>query len=106
MAYRPDGAWTQLFEAAPGFIRTELWRGAGGEYLTADYWSSVEDFERFQAGMGEAYRRLDEELECISGKEVFVGAFDLADWLLNPARPAGVRESGPWNTSNPRRRGQ
>jgi heme-degrading monooxygenase HmoA len=77
-AYRPDGDWAKLFATAPGFIRTELWRGEDGVYLTADHWRSVEDFERFQADQGDEYRRLDSELEGIAGVELFVGAFDLA----------------------------
>ncbi|HJS40065.1 MAG TPA: antibiotic biosynthesis monooxygenase [Sphingomicrobium sp.] len=76
-AYGRDGDWARLFAAAPGFIRTELWRDGDGIYLTADHWESVEDFERFQAGQGNAYRKLDAELEGIAGIESFVGAFDL-----------------------------
>lgn len=78
-AYRSDGDWARLFATAPGFIRTELWRGANGRYLTADHWESLADFERFQANQGDEYRRLDAELEGIAGNETFLGAFDLAD---------------------------
>ena len=78
-AYRSDGAWAALFAAAPGFIRTELWRDGDGIYLTADHWRSFEDFERFQATQGEEYRRLDVELEGVSVAETFLGAFDLVD---------------------------
>lgn len=78
-AYKSDGEWAKLFAAAPGFIRTELWRSGEGLYLTADYWRSLGDFEAFQASLGEAYRKLDEELEGVAGMESFVGAFDLAD---------------------------
>ena len=46
-AYKSDGDWARLFESAPGFVRTELWRGADGSYLTADHWESLADFERF-----------------------------------------------------------
>ena len=38
-----------------------------------------DDFERVQANLGAEYRRLDEELEGVSGVETFIGAFDLAD---------------------------
>ena len=78
-AYRADGDWARLFATAPGFIRTELWRDGDGVYLTVDHWDSVQAFERFQAGQGEEYRRLDAELEGIAGIESFVGAFDLVD---------------------------
>lgn len=78
-AYRSDGDWAKLFATAPGFIRTELWHAEDGSYLTADHWNSLGDFERFQANLGDEYRRLDEELEGVSGVETFIGAFDLAD---------------------------
>jgi heme-degrading monooxygenase HmoA len=78
-AYNSDGDWARLFATAPGFIRTELWREAGGSYLTADHWRSVEAFERFHAESGDAYRRLDAELEGVAGIETFLGAFDLVD---------------------------
>lgn len=78
-AYRADGDWARLFATEPGFIRTELWRDGDGIYLTADHWETVEAFERFQAGQGQAYRKLDAELEGIAGIESFVGAFDLVD---------------------------
>ena len=77
-AYGPDGAWARLFATAPGFIRTELWQSSDGSYLTADYWSSPRDFDRFQSSHGEKYYRLDRELEGIAGAETFVGAFDLS----------------------------
>jgi heme-degrading monooxygenase HmoA len=76
-AYRSDGDWAKLFSTAPGFIRTDLWRDGDGIYLTADYWQTVREFERFQAGQGEAYRQLDADLEGIAGIETFLGAFDL-----------------------------
>lgn len=78
-AYRHDGEWARLFAAAPGFIRTELWRSGDGLYLTADYWLSAADFEMFQSNLGDAYRKLDRELEGIAVAENFVGAFELAD---------------------------
>ena len=76
-AYRADGDWARLFGAAPGFIRTELWREGDGVYLTADHWQSVQAFEAFQSGHREAYRRLDAQLEDVAGIETFLGAFDL-----------------------------
>lgn len=78
-AYRSDGDWARLFGTAPGFIRTELWRAKDGAYLTADYWSSLADFEQFQASLGESYRQLDAKLEGIATSETFIGAFDLVD---------------------------
>src|SRR5262245_29201259 len=79
VAYRSDGDWAKLFAAAPGFIRTDLWRDGDGIYMTADHWESVTAFEAFQASLGEEYRRLDAELEGVAGIETFLGAFDLVD---------------------------
>ena len=78
-AYGSEGDWARLFASAPVFIRTELWRDESGAYLTADHWKSRDAFERFQASQGEDYRRLDAELEGVSGVETFLGAFDLVD---------------------------
>ena len=78
-AYKSDGDWARLFATAPGFIRSELWRETDGTYLTADHWESAGAFERFQVESGDAYRRLDTQLEGISGIETFLGAFDLVD---------------------------
>jgi heme-degrading monooxygenase HmoA len=77
-AYKSDGDWARLFGSAPGFIRTELWRNANGDYLTADHWESLQAFEQFQQTQGDEYRRLDAELEGVAGVETFIGAFDLA----------------------------
>ena len=76
-AYKSDGDWARLFASAQGFIRTELWHGPDGIYMTADHWESLEAFERFQERQGEDYRRLDAELEGVAGVETFLGAFDL-----------------------------
>ena len=78
-AYKSDGDWAKLFATAAGFIRTDLWRDGDGIYVTADHWESVEAFERFQAGQGDEYRRLDAELEGIAGIETFLGGYDLVD---------------------------
>jgi heme-degrading monooxygenase HmoA len=77
-AYKSDGDWARLFATAPGYLRTELWRGADGSYMTADHWESLEAFERFQANQSDEYRKLDAELEGIASTESFIGAFDLA----------------------------
>ena len=72
-------ASARLFSAAPGFLKTELWRSADGSFLTADHWRSEADFDRFQQSLGEEYHRLDAELEEVAGVETFLGAFDLVD---------------------------
>jgi heme-degrading monooxygenase HmoA len=75
-AYGPDGDWARLFGEAPGFVRVELWRGEDGSFMTADFWASREDFDRFQANLGERYHALDAELEGLTADEIFIGAFE------------------------------
>ena len=78
-AYGSDGDWARLFATAPGFIRTELWRGRDGSYVTADHWNSLEDFERFQSDREKDYRLLEAQLEAFAGVETCMGAYDLDD---------------------------
>jgi heme-degrading monooxygenase HmoA len=79
-AYGSAGEWARLFSSAPGYIGTELLapREPGGWWMTIDRWRSIEDFEAFQGHHGEAYRRLDAELEDVAGEEQFVGTFETA----------------------------
>ena len=74
-AYGSDGDWARLFAEAEGFQRVELWRSEDGSFMTADYWASRADFDRFQANLGERYRALDTELEGLATDEIFIGAF-------------------------------
>ena len=75
-AYARDGPWAELFAQAPGFIGTRLLRGSDGWWLTIDSWDNADAFARFQADQGDAYAKLDRELEGVAGEERFVGAFD------------------------------
>ena len=47
-----------------------------GPWLTLDRWQSRAAFDQFQQDTGEAYRRLDAELESLTADELFIGAFD------------------------------
>ena len=78
LAYGHVGVWAALFAKANGYLGTELHRPdqTGGWWLTIDRWNSAADFERFQDDFDEEYRKLDRELEGISGEEQFVGAFN------------------------------
>ena len=67
--YGPDGSWGQLFRRAPGYIRTELYRGEGGEYLTLDYWETPETYLEFKQAMGDEYAALDARLESLTERE-------------------------------------
>ena len=67
--YGPDGSWAELFRKAPGYIRTELYRGDEGEYLTVDYWENAETFLEFRAARGDEYAELDARMEKLTERE-------------------------------------
>jgi heme-degrading monooxygenase HmoA len=72
-AYRPDGAWVELFRQSPGFVGTELVRGEeAGVYLTIDRWSSSAAYEAFLRGAHAEYERLDAELASLTESEELV----------------------------------
>ena len=77
-AYSGDGVWAELFRQDEGFVGTILLSPVepGGPWLTLDRWQSQAAFERFQDDFGEAYRRLDAQLEPLTTDELFIGAFD------------------------------
>ena len=79
--YGADGVWAALFARAAGYLGTTLYRPEepGGAWMTIDRWDSAGAFEAFGRDFGEEYRRLDIELNDISGEEEFVGAFEDAE---------------------------
>ena|SRR6266849_4941250 len=77
--YGPAGAWAQLFQRAPGHVRTELLkdRGLPGRYLTCDYWRSLESYTAFQAQWKDEFDALDREGEVLTLRETCIGEFNL-----------------------------
>ncbi len=77
--YGSAGAWIQLFQRAPGYVRTELLkdRGLPGRYLTCDYWQSQEAYTAFQAQWKEQFESLDRECQGLTLRETCIGEFTL-----------------------------
>lgn len=73
--YGRDGAWAALFRRAPGYVRTELFRGGDG-HLTLDYWADEASFARFQAEHGHAYEELDRQCDALTLAEERIGIID------------------------------
>ena len=76
-AYGPDGDWATLFRRAPGYVRTELLRGADGDYLTIDIWQSESDWTSFQAAHLAAYEELDKRCQPLTTRETKLGTFSI-----------------------------
>jgi heme-degrading monooxygenase HmoA len=76
-AYGPQGAWAKLFQAGPGYIRTELIRDlrSANRYMTLDYWQSRRQYETFRKKNGEAYLALDQKCAALTTKETEIGRF-------------------------------
>ena len=76
-AYGPDGDWVKLFRQGEGFVRTELLRDPTetGRYLTLDYWTSEEAYERFRQQHAKEYQGLDSTCEALTWREAHLGSW-------------------------------
>ena len=76
--YGPQGEWARLFRRGDGYERTELLQDASGglRYLTLDYWTSRQQYERFQREHQAEYQALDERCAHLTMKETRLGEFD------------------------------
>ncbi|MDB5697435.1 MAG: hypothetical protein JWN69_239 [Alphaproteobacteria bacterium] len=77
MTYGHGGDWAKLFRQADGYVRTELLRGKEGDYLTIDYWRSIEAWDDFSTRFGEAYNRLDAHCDALTEAEERIGLFEI-----------------------------
>ncbi len=73
--YGPEGTWAAFFRRDPAFVRTELLRGEGNEYVTLDYWSSKEAFLAFRAAHLEEYEAIDRGFEALTESETRIGDY-------------------------------
>ena len=79
--YRPDGAWSELFREAPGFVSITLMKDLKrpSRYLVADRWTSVELYEEFKRDRRVEYEALSERGARLYASEKEVGRFDFVD---------------------------
>lgn len=73
--YGRDGTWAAFFRRDPAFVRTELLRGEGNEYLTLDYWRSKEAFLAFRAANLAEYEAIDRRFEALTESEERIGDY-------------------------------
>jgi heme-degrading monooxygenase HmoA len=76
--YGPQGAWVKLFERAPGFIETTLYRDRKDNlrYVTIDRWESEEAFMDFRATFAAEFDRLDRAGERLTLEETSLGELE------------------------------
>ena len=79
--YGPGGTWTALFSASQAYVRTELLRSLEHptEFLTLDYWTTQDDYVRFQSASREEYANLDRRFERLTVREERIGDFTKGD---------------------------
>jgi hypothetical protein len=77
-AYAADGAWSELFARAAGFLGTEFYRDAAraDRFLTIDRWQDEQSWQSFLIEFGPEYQALDLQLEGLAAAErsVFEGS--------------------------------
>src|SRR5215472_2439052 len=76
-AYGSEGGWAQLFRTGDGFSGTELHRDVSvpGRYVTLDFWSSGEAYQRFRQRNAARYAAIDAECQSLTESEVEIGSF-------------------------------
>ena len=78
--YGPSGEWVQLFQRAPGYVRTELYRDRSQprRFLTIDHWESKEAWETFRARFAVEFAALDDTCTAWTTREVEIGRLEPA----------------------------
>ena len=78
-AYGPGGDWVRLFRSDLSYQETRLLRDPirPAIYLTLDFWSSRQAYEKFLAEHRAEYTALDATSEGLTASERRVGWYDL-----------------------------
>ena len=79
--YGPGGEWTELFERAQGYLRTELHRDVDEplRYITFDYWESRDDRDAFRQTFSNEFDELEVGSEELIETESFIGDFEAVE---------------------------
>jgi heme-degrading monooxygenase HmoA len=79
--YRPDGPWTRLFRAHPGFVSTTLMKDlrSSRRYVVADRWTSEKLYDEFKKKAEAAYDDLTARGHRLIEKEEELGRFDFVE---------------------------
>lgn len=74
-AYGAGGDWARFFAAGPGYLGTDLLRGADGVYITIDRWTGEEAYEAFRREHRDRYEAIDRTCEALTAEETLLGRF-------------------------------
>ena len=75
--YGPHGDWVTLFQTGDGYLQTDLNRSLEDKqvYVTLDFWSSQDAYDRFRTANTAAYKEIDARCETLTEGEVEIGRF-------------------------------
>jgi heme-degrading monooxygenase HmoA len=106
-AYGPDGVWTRLFRAYPGFRGTTLLRDTDNprRYLTIDLWDTGADRKRMLTQAKTRYFDLDEALADLTESEDEIGNFTTPTIATSRRQSTARRKAGGVNRTSRRTRG-
>jgi heme-degrading monooxygenase HmoA len=78
-AYGPDGDWVRLFRSDSSYRETRLLRDPFRPtiYLTLDFWSSRQAYEKFLAEHHAEYQTIDEASAGLTSSERRVGWYEM-----------------------------
>lgn len=74
-AYGAAGDWARFFRDAPGYLGSDLLRGADGVYLTIDRWRDEASYEAFLAADRARYDEIDAACAALTSEEALLGRF-------------------------------
>jgi heme-degrading monooxygenase HmoA len=77
LIYGPSGDWAELFSRSTDYLRTELVRDVKDptRFVTLDFWTSFEAYERFRHDHAAEYKSIDDRCEKLTEKEMEIGRF-------------------------------
>jgi heme-degrading monooxygenase HmoA len=78
-AYGPAGDWARLFRTDSHYQETRLLRNSFrlNVYLTLDFWTSRDSYEKFMAGHKAEYQSIDSLGESLTLKERRLGTYEM-----------------------------
>lgn len=77
--YGENGAWTDLFQRAKGYLATELLHDPQNpqRYMTIDRWISAQDYDNFLIDFQVEYEMLDAECNELTESETLLGKWEV-----------------------------
>ena len=79
--YGPLGEWARFFGSTrnSGYVETQLIRDAAvpTRYLTLDFWTSPQAYDRFKKENQAEYKAIDQRCESLTKHESEIGRFQL-----------------------------